>query len=71
MKLNNEKVNTLIECRINDDTVAMCEDRDGFMKLMVFYRHGKPIWAHKSCHAVPEILPKSQKKNLTKRKKKV
>jgi hypothetical protein len=73
MKLNTEKVNTLLECRINDEMVAMCENGDGFMKMMVLYRHGNPVWAHKDCVAVEparsaEKPKKNSKKGLTKRK---
>ena len=72
MKLNTEKVNTLLECRINDEMVAMCENGDGFMKMMVLYRHNQPVWAHRDCLVQKEEKPeKTSKKGLTKRKQRV
>jgi hypothetical protein len=47
MRLNKEKVALLTEFRINEDCVALCDINSGFTKLMVFYKYGKVVWAHK------------------------
>ena len=48
MRLNKEKVSLLTEFRVNEDCVALCDINSGFTKLMVFYKYGKVLWAHKS-----------------------
>jgi hypothetical protein len=47
MKLDKSKVASLMEFRINEDCTALCDITGGFTKLMVFYRFGKLVWAHK------------------------
>jgi hypothetical protein len=47
MRLNKEKVSLLTEFRVNDDCVALCDITGGFTKMMVFYKFGKVVWAHK------------------------
>ena len=47
MRLNKEKVSMLTEFRVNEDCVALCNITGGFTKLMVFYKFGKVVWAHK------------------------
>ena len=68
MKLNTEKVDTLELLELNSDCQAHCCDKDGFKKLMVLYRHSKPVWAHRDCLIQKEENPK---KGLTKGKKRV
>ncbi len=72
MKLNNDLVNGYMLMELNSDCSARVDSRPGFMKMMVFYRHGKPIWAHKDCVAAEparsaEKVGKKSKKHLTKR----
>lgn len=74
MKLNNDLVNGYMLMNLNDDCSARVDSRPGFMKMMVFYRHGKPVWAHKDCVVAEQarLQEKSQKKGkkgLTKRHK--
>jgi len=47
IRLNKEKVSLLTEFRVNEDCVALCDITGGFTKLMVFYKYGKVVWAHK------------------------
>jgi hypothetical protein len=48
MRLDKAKVSLLTEFRVNDDCVALCNITEGFTKLMLFYKFGKLVWAHKS-----------------------
>ena len=48
MKLNKEKTSLLTEFKVNEDCMALCDITGGFTKLMVFYRFGKLVWAHKA-----------------------
>lgn len=82
MRINNDIVNQFKLVTVDRD----CEARttpisgginaghgQGFDKMMVFYRHGKPVWAHRDClpSEQEQSLAKFKKKGLTKRKKKV
>jgi hypothetical protein len=59
-----------MECfTINEDRKAYCVKKDNFYKLMVMYQHNKPVWAHRDC--LVQKSEKVEKKDLTKRKKKV
>ena len=46
MKVRTE-INQLELIEINEDSYARCDNRDGFKKMMAFYKHDKPVWAHR------------------------
>jgi hypothetical protein len=62
MKLNNDVVNGFEVLTVSADCAARVESREGFKKMMVFYRHGNPVWAHKDCYAVEQIPQKKRKR---------
>lgn len=45
---------------IDENSHAAVEEKDNFLKLMVYYKNGKPVWVHKDCIVPPK---KKQKKN--------
>lgn len=72
MKLNTELVNGYELMTLDSDCAARVDSREGFKKLMVFYRHDKPVWAHKDCVVAEQARSadkpkKNSKKHLTKR----
>ena len=68
MKLKPE-ADDLITMELNEECSAKVLDQAGFKKLMVFYKHGKPVWAHKDLVAPQPArsAPKNRKnrKNST------
>ena len=42
-----DTVNKLELFQINKDIKACCVDMHTFKKMMVFYVHDRPVWAHK------------------------
>lgn len=61
MKLDKTKLDSMEFLVIDGDRSARVVDKDGFKKLMVFYRHKKPVWSHKDC-LLSEPQPKRKVK---------
>jgi hypothetical protein len=67
------EINDLVNMDLNDNCSAKVMpvagefNSPGFHKLMVFYRNGEVVWAHKDC-VVPE-QPRSTRKNRKNLKK--
>jgi len=71
MKINSEKVEDMELLQIDENTSAHCLPEDyGFRKMMVFYRHSTPVWAHKNC-VIQNVKTKDTKKNVGKKNKRV